>query len=375
MTTTVQIHQFHPTVSYGDAISNQIQDLQRLLRRMGHRSEIFCEQLPLHFEGRARSILQYAPYSLPGSVLLLHYSLCYSAEVMDWLERIPDGKVLVYHNITPPAFLAGVNPVYYEAAQTGREQLGRLKTMTEAGWGDSTFNCQELAEHGWTHLGVLPIVFDPQRYAVRPDRQVLRRWQGGVNILFVGRVSPNKRFEDLILTFYYFKRNVRPDARLLLVGATRGMEPYLEYLQALIKQLGLSDMIFAGHVSTEQLAAYYRCASVYLSMSEHEGFGVPLLESMHFGVPIVAYKAGAVPETLGGSGVLVTRKDYAKVAELIGLLVEDEPLRYKIIARQRERLEAFLPGRIQHQLQRLLQDLPGPVDFAARPGSTKESGQ
>lgn len=371
----MQIHQFHPTVSYGDAISNQIKDLQRLLRRMGHRSEIFCEQSPLQFQGRTRSIPQYAPYSRPGSVLLLHFSLCYSAEVMAWLERIPDRKVLVYHNITPPAFLEGVNPVYHEAAQTGREQLSRLKTMTEAGWGDSTFNCQELAEHGWTHLGVLPIVFDPQRYAVRPDRQVLRQWQGGVNILFVGRVSPNKRFEDLILTFYYFKRNVRPDARLLLVGATRGMEPYLEYLQALVKRLDLSDVILAGHVSTGQLAAYYRCASVYLCMSEHEGFGAPLLESMHLGVPIVAYKAGAVPETLGGSGVLVTRKDYARVAELIGLLVEDEPLRSKIIERQRERLEAFLPGRIQHQLERLLHDLPGPADSSARPAGAKDWGR
>jgi len=352
----VQVHQFHPTVSYGDAIGDQIQSLQHLLRRMGHRSEIFCEQLPIHFQGRVQQIAQYARCSSPANVLLLHFSLGYSPKVMAWLKSVPDRKVLVYHNITPHAYFSGVNDVYLEAAQAGREQLDQLAALTQAGWGDSTFNCQELAERGWTRLGVLPIIFDPRRYAVRPDRQVLKRWQGGVNVLFVGRVSPNKRFEDLILAFHYLKR-VRPDARLLLVGSARGMEPYLEFLQGLAKRLRLSDVVFTGHVSTEQLAAYYRCASVYLSMSEHEGFGVPLLESMYFGVPIVAYKASAVPETLGGGGMLVTRKDYASVAELIGLLLEDRNWQARIVARQRERLRDFLPQRVEERLRDLLHSL------------------
>lgn len=351
------VHQFHPTVSYGDAVSNQILSLQRLLRRMGHRSEIFCERLPLHFAGRARPIAQYARYSSPANILLLHFSLRYSAEVMAWLEQIPDRKVVVYHNITPSAYFAGVNDAYLQAAQAGREQLDRLRTLAEAGWGVSKFNCQELAGRGWSRLGVLPIIFDPRRYTARPDRKVLKRWQDGVNVLFVGRVSPNKRFEDLILTFHYLKRLVRPDARLLLVGSAQGMEPYLEFLRALVERLSLSDVVFTGHVGDSQLVAYYRCASVYLSMSEHEGFGIPLLESMHFGVPVIAYKAAAVPETLGGSGILVTVKDHAAVAELIGLLVEDVHLRSQIIARQRERLRDFLPERVEEHLRSLMKDL------------------
>ncbi len=353
----MQVHQFYPTVAYGGAASNQILSLQRILRRMGYRSEIFCEHLPLLFEGRTQQIAQYARYSSPANILLLHFSIGYSTEVLSWLEQVPDRKVVIYHNITPHVYFAGVNELYLEAAQAGRKQLDRLRTLAEAGWGVSTFNCQELAERGWTHLGVLSIIFDPRRYAVRPDRKVLKRWQGGVNILFVGRVSPNKRFEDLILTFYYLKRFVRPDARLLLVGSARRMEPYREFLQALVTRLGLSDVVFTGHVSTSQLVAYYRCASVYLSMSEHEGFGVPLLESMHFEVPIVAYKAAAVPETLGGSGVLVTAKDHAAVAELIGLLVEDKGLRAQIVARQRERLCDFLPKKVKERLGELLHDL------------------
>ncbi len=353
----MQIHQFHPTVSYGDAISNQIISLRRLLRHMGYRSELFCEQLPIHFEGRVRQITQYGRHSSSRNILLLHFSLGYSPDVVAWLERIPDRKVIVYHNITPHTYFAGINDVYLEAAQAGREQLKHLTALAEAGWGDSAFNCQELAEYGWTRVGVLPIVFEPKRYAIRPSRKLLRRWRDGLNVLFVGRVSPNKKLEDLILTFYYLKRFVRPDARLILVGSAHGMESYLEFLQALVSKLGLSDVVFAGHVSNSELMACYRCASVYLSMSEHEGFGVPLLESMHFGVPIVAYEAAAVPETLGGSGVLVRTKDCAAVAEVIGLLAEDEHFRARIIARQRERLRDFSPDRVGKQLQGLLDAL------------------
>ena len=134
----MQVHQFHPTVSYGDAIGNQILSLRRLLRRMGHRSEIFCEQLPLHFGGSVRQIGQYARYSSPTNILLLHFSLGYSPEVMAWLEQVPDRKVVVYHNITPHVYFAGVNDFYLEAAQAGREQLERLRTLAEAGWGVST---------------------------------------------------------------------------------------------------------------------------------------------------------------------------------------------------------------------------------------------
>lgn len=353
----MQIHQFHPTVSYGDATSNQILSLQVLLRRLGYHSETFCEQVPIHFDGRTRQITQYGRYSSPENVLLLHFSLGYSTAVLDWLGRVPDRKVLIYHNITPHTYFAGINEVYREAAQVGREQLTHLSVLTEAGWGVSTFNCQELAERGWTRLGTLPIIFDPRRYAVPPDRTEIERWRHGINVLFVGRISPNKRFEDLILVFYHLKRFVRPDARLLLVGSAHGMEPYLEFLQALVKRLGLSDVIFTGHVSTAQLVAYYQSARVYLSMSEHEGFGVPLLESMHFGVPIVAYSAAAVPEALGGSGMLVKDKDYPAIAELIGLLVEDENLRTQIVARQRERLQHFLPDKVEQQLRERLRDL------------------
>lgn len=353
----MQVHQFHPTVAYGDAVSNQILSLRDLLRDMGYRSEIFCEQLPIQFDGKVRQIGNYDRYSSPQNVLLLHFSLGYSPNVISWLSQLPDQKVIVYHNITPHTYFAGINDVYLEAAKAGREQLGLLSGLVDAGWGDSTFNCQELVEYGWANVGVLPIIFDLERYALRPHRGVLRRWEGGLNVLFVGRVSPNKCLEDLILTFYHLKRFVRSDARLLLVGSAMGMEVYQGFLKTLVRRLGLPGVIFTGHVSNAELMAYYRSADVYLSMSEHEGFGVPLLESMYFDVPVIAFKAAAVPETLNGSGLLVKEKDYQAVAHLIDLLAEDEDLRVRIVDRQRKRLRDFMPERIRDQLQDLLHDV------------------
>jgi glycosyltransferase involved in cell wall biosynthesis len=353
----MQVHQYHPTVTFGDAISNQMLSVQRLLCELGHESHLFTDQLPDHFEGKVLPRSEYADLAGSDSVLLAHYSLFYPRETLAWLEQISGRKVIVYHNITPHEYLTGFDVAAAEAARLGREQLSDVLALADAAWADSAFNCVELTERGGARVGVLPIVFEPGRYTARPDRRVLKQCKGGLNVLFVGRVAPNKRFEDLIVTFAYLQRYVRADSRLLLVGSASGMEAYLEHLHALVERLGLSNVLFAGHVDAAKLVAYYCSACVYLSMSEHEGFGVPLLESMHFGVPIAAYKGAAVPETLGDAGVLFTDKEHAAVAELIGLLAEDTALRERLLAGQRERLEAFMPDRVRERLRELLRAL------------------
>jgi len=354
----MDVHQFHPQPAYGDAVSNQVLSLQRLLRAKGYGSEIFREEEPFLFKGSTQPMARHARRSSPENVLLLHFGVNYSTEVMAWLDEIPDRKVLVYHNVTPHTYFAGVDGPLLEASKRGREQLAQLRAMTEAGWGDSAYNCRELADRGWINLGVLPIIFEPRRYAIRPDRKVLERYRDGrPNILFVGRVAPNKCFEDLILTFFYLKRDVCADARLVLVGAQGRMHRYVAFLQALVDGLQLPDVVFTGHISNAELVAHYRGACLYLSMSEHEGFGVPLLESMHFGLPIVAFAAAAVPETLKDCGLLVKEKDHRAIAELLGLLMEDESLRDKVIAGQRKRLESFLPEKVAGQLELLLAGL------------------
>jgi glycosyltransferase involved in cell wall biosynthesis len=136
------------------------------------------------------------------------------------------------------------------------------------------------------------------------------------------------------------------------------------YYQSLIEQVGglglAGDVLFTGKVPDTILHACYRCADLYWSMSEHEGFGVPLIEAMWFDIPVFAYKSSAVPETLGEGGLLFIDKE--KVDELAAaahLLLHDAELRRRILAGQQQRRNAFLPEAIKPQLDALVREMNG----------------
>jgi L-malate glycosyltransferase len=352
-----QVHQFHGVVAYGDAIGNDILNLQKMLHNLGYASEVFASYPQRAFESPTHHWHKHRKWSSPANVLLCHFSIGYPPEVLHWLRALPDRKVLIYHNITPAPYFAGINDIFFEETHIGRQQLAQLLPLTAAGWGDSDFNRQELVTIGWQQTAVLPIVFEPRLYQLAPDRATLDRSNRDrmLNVLFVSRLVPNKKFEDVILTFYHLKKFIEPRARLYLVGSPDHMEKYATYLQALVARLALTDVHFIGHVSREELIAYYRAADVYLCLSEHEGFGVPLIESMYFDVPVIAYAAAAVPETMGGAGVLVTRKDHAAIAELINRVARDESLRARLIARQRQRWPQFTPTALLPTLRACLE--------------------
>ena len=204
----MQVHQFHGVVAYGDAIGNDILNLREMLRKLGYASEIFAEYPQRNYESKARHLNEYRKFSAPANVLLCHFSIGYSTNVLQWLQRMPDRKVLIYHNITPHTYFAGVSDVYYEETYTGRKQLAQLCPLTVAGWGDSDFNRRELAGSGWQQTSVLPIVIDPSMVQIKPDRNLLRQLNRdrSLNVLFVSRVVPNKKIEDVIVTFYYLKK-------------------------------------------------------------------------------------------------------------------------------------------------------------------------
>lgn len=336
------IHQFHPAVHNGDAIGEQIIAIRNLARDDGYAGEVFCVYPDREYRAPARLFDQYAPYSSAENILLLHYGIGYSDAVWQWLESIPDRKVVVYHNITPPHYFAGISAVYYAGTQRGYAELGRLRQLAPRAWCDSVYNANELRAAGWADASVLPIVFDPCRYDIAPDRATLQRLNDNRrNFLYVGRLAPNKCIEDILIVFQYLRRRWFSDARLWLIGSDEGLRRYRAYLDALVLRLGLRDVTFTGHISQAQVAAYYRSASIYISMSEHEGFGMPLIESMYYGVPVVAYDAAAIAETMGGCGVLVQHKNHAVIAEQIAQLLSDTAMRERIITAQRQRVAAF----------------------------------
>jgi glycosyltransferase involved in cell wall biosynthesis len=247
----------------------------------------------------------------------------------------PDRLVAIYHNITPAEFFLGFHPHLAGLCHHGRRELEAFAPRTRLALGDSEYNRRELETAGFEHTGVLPIVLDLAKYDSPPSPVVRRLYHDErTNILFVGRIIPNKRIEDLVRTFAAYQRWVEPRSRLLLVGDTRGFERYFDRLQELVSELRVDEVVFTGQVDDDELYACYREADVFLCLSEHEGFCVPLQEAMHFGVPVVAYDAGAVRETLHGGGVLLEEKQPEEVAELLGRLHEGSPLRGAVLDSQ-----------------------------------------
>jgi len=348
------LHQFLVGAAPGDAITDYALLLRRWLREDGFRSEIFAESIDSALVNEVRPYLRYRP-SCPGEVIVLHHSI--GSTVVDYLLSLDVRFLLIYHNVTPPDFFHGVDQALVKQLETGRSQLARLRERTVQGLGVSRYDELELQEAGFSPTGVLPIPLEESHYTMEPNRELVKHYQnGGPNVLFVGRLVPNKRQEDLIKLLYHYRR-IASSAKLFLVGSP-WVKPYADWLQELADELVMSEaVVFAGHVPQRDLVTYYRLANVYVSMSEHEGLGKPLIESMYFDVPIVAYKAAAVPETLGGTGVLFRYKNYEALAEVVDILVRDADLRQRITARQQERVRIFLEPQVRQVWENQLRNV------------------
>ena len=266
--------------------------------------------------------------------------------------------MLQYHNVTPATFFAPYDAGIFRLAAIGRDELGTLVGHADLALGDSEFNRQELAALGFADTGVFPIALDPDRIRMAPRRPALERVldDGLLNFLFVGRIVPNKKIEDHIKLAEHYKRYVDTEYRFIFVGKTDGVPRYYNMVRALIDeyQMPSDRFIFTGPVPDEDLATYYRMARVYISLSEHEGFCVPLLEAMAADVPVLAYASTAVPDTLGGAGVQFMPKDLEHAAELLGELAYNDEVRQRVIDGQRRRLEDFGPARLRQDLHHLL---------------------
>jgi len=335
---SVAVHQVLATLGYGDAIGHEVLGIQRVLRGAGYDSEIFVETADERLEDLTVDYRDLPDASHPDSILIHHFSLGSRASRIAY--ALPDRMVLVYHNITPPEFFVDVHPLLVQQCFLGRRELRLYASRCDLGLGDSEYNRQELAAAGFMRTGVLPVIpgfghlAGPANYM-----QATAFDDDWVNLLFVGRMIPNKRIEDVIRWFHAYKKWFNPRSRLLLVGAHSGFERYLAMLHDFIARIGAADVHFLGHVSNEELVAYYELADLFLCASEHEGFCVPLIEAFHMEVPVMAYAATAVPATMDGGGVLITDRNPAAVAALIHEVATNRALQDRIIGSQNAALE------------------------------------
>ncbi|MGE0448894.1 MAG: glycosyltransferase [Vicinamibacterales bacterium] len=349
------VNQWVPAAHRGDAIGDSARKMRGMLRRMGHESEIYALTIDEDLHGDVRPFG--ADAMTRGDLTIFHFAL--PSAMTDAFAMLPRGRVLLYHNVTPAFYFAPYDPGLFSLTSKARAELATLVGHVEAAFGVSEFNRRELAATGFTETGVLPLAVDLQRLANVAPRPALEQVLTSgdlVNFLFVGRIAPNKRIEDILRLAEHYKRYVDAFYRFIFVGKHDAVPSYYATIRALMAEYRLLNdrFLFTGPVPDEELATYYKHAAVYISMSEHEGFCAPLLEAMASDVPVLAYAAAAVPETLGGSGVQFFPKDMEYAAELLASLTFDDDLRGRVVAGQRRRLADFGDDRVERGLSDLL---------------------
>jgi L-malate glycosyltransferase len=337
----VRIDQFVPGFAKHDAIGNHSLQIRSLLRSQGFESDIYGEWIDPRVASEARPYLEARP--APGEVVIYHAST--HSNIVDWLTGHAGRGVTVlcdYHNITPSSYFRRWEPAAADSMDLARAELEVMAPLVPLAMADSQFNEKELAAVGYARTTTAYLLVDLEEYHRPPDGRTIDRLRrqkdrGGANWLFVGRIAPNKCQHDIIGAFAAYRRVFDPAARLTLVGGATAVR-YLRALEELSESLELGDSVtIADNVAFPDLLAHFAAADVFVCLSEHEGFCVPVLEAMELGVPVVAFDAAAVPETLGGTGVLLGDKDPWVVAVTVADLLADGDRRQRLVGAAKDR--------------------------------------
>ncbi|MBN1878487.1 glycosyltransferase family 4 protein [bacterium] len=366
----MKILQLVPTLHSGDAIGNNARTLKEYFVSIGAKSEIFYLEADADTERDGRPISDFSKWAdSEDTAILLHYAL--PSPLNDIFRKSSGYRILIYHNITPPEFLDGY-PHLQNISQEGRRQLRMLRDIPNLSLADSEYNRLELEQMGFSDTEEMPIFLNFSMYERPPCPVTLKMFsdRDTITFVFVGRVTPSKCHHDLIRFYGFYKRYIDTRCRLIMVGKYDGFERYLRQCTELADRLKLGDILFTGKVSNDELLAYYRLADLFVSMSEHEGFGVPLLESMYLNVPVLAFSAGAVPYTLNGGGVVFHRKDrLGEVSELAGLMVKDSEFRSAVLQSQHQRMTYFSRRTMTARWVKILREKAGFRDLVPLPDS------
>ena len=357
----MRIIQLLPTMSFGDAVSNDAAAIGRMIAEMGYEAETCAANIDPRLPKGSVIPVKEMREPEKGDLLIYHGS------TGDSLNRMIPGykgkKLMRYHNITPPHFFRDYSQESERRTRDGYREIRVLRDTFDRVAAVSDYNRRDLRRMGYTcPIDVCPIVIPFSDYEQEPDRGVLEKYRGDgwVNLLFVGRITPNKRQENVIRAFARYRRDYNPKSRLFLVGSARGMESYLGQLEKYAEKLDVKDcVIFPGQISFASILAYYRLADAFVCMSEHEGFCVPLVEAMYFDLPIVALRAAAVPDTMGKAGILLEDTDPDKAAAAIDRILRDGELREGIAAERKAQLRLYRYETVSEKMKECIRKLAG----------------
>ena len=347
------IHQLVAGFAAGDAISHEALALQAICREAGFASEIYApaNRIAADATESCRTLDAYRPG--PEDTVIFHYSITSPATAA--FRASLARKIVIYHNITPPEFFAPFDTAVARQLTEARQELKAILGQADAIWADSAFNAAELTTLGFAHAQVFPLLFTPEAQALPPDPSVLAKFAVPMkNILFVGRIAPNKCVEELITAFAWFHKNIEAQSRLLIVGSDRSAPTYYAMLKMYAAELGLDTVFFERFASPAGLNAYYQVADLFVTTSRHEGYCLPLLEAMGKGVPVLARHTGGTPEAMGDAGVLFDELSAKELAELFGLACFDAPFRQRVLESQQRRMETLLARPVKEEFLGLL---------------------
>lgn len=345
--------------SKGDGVGNVVTAIDKMLKKEGYfteiinRSLIFSDLNNQEFQG--------------DNIVLYHVAL----SVDPLVNYLKCKKILVFHNITDPELLVGSGLQQMRNwCSAGLYDVRGLSQYFDSAIVFSNYSKRTLVNSGWSEKQIyeMPIIVRFDKLSQQYDEELVKKYSDRcTNVIFTGRIFPNKKQEDIIYSFYEYKTRYNEKSRLFIVGNV-GNENYFNSLQCLVKKLNLEkDVIFTGKVPFEQYLAYYRLADVFLCMSAHEGFCIPIVEALFFGLPIIAINATAIPDTLGGSGILLNSREADEVAESINRVVTDDDYRNKILEGECNRLKELQPEIIERHyldvLDKCITDIKGEIKY------------
>lgn len=354
-----RVIQLVSSLNYGDAVGNEVMAFKSLLREAGYVTEIFAETIHKRIPPNMAVKFKKMPKLNETDIVIYHFSS--QCGLFEEVKKLKCKILLRYHNITPPSFFHGYDIDAEKATSAGLNQVRELKDYISACIPVSEFNKNDLIEMGYNcPMKVIPILIRFSDYDQMPNQSVIDRYSDGItNVLFVGRIAPNKKIEDVISSFAEYKKTYDKSARLFLVGSFNEEDKYYKMLTKHIRKLNVNDVIFPGHIAFDEVLAYYHIADVFLCLSEHEGFCVPLAEAMYFHVPIVAFDSSAIASTLGGSGVLLKSKEPSVTAEALNSILFDSKYRNRVVLEQDKRLIDFNSKHIEDILLDVINDCAG----------------
>lgn len=355
---TLRLCQFAPAVNQGDAMSHQAIEMHRAAETLGMEAALFefgvgnDRSVPAHL---------YTDYrSRPDDVIVLHYGGRRHYE--DWVARLPGRVFIYYQNVTPPHFFERIGFPWIEALYRGRDTLAGLAHL--GGLTASEYNRRDMLRAGFRDVTLLPLLLDFDALLAAPRTSEAQaivaqyRQPGVANWLHVGRVAPNKRIEDIVRAFYVYHTAINCNSRLFLVGSDKDMEAYTHPLRRWIETLGITSVVcFTGRVSDAELGGYYALADLYVCLSAHEGFCIPLVEAMLHRVPVIALRGTAITDTMGPAGVLVDTPEPRLVAQIAHLLYDNPAYREAILAGQAAQAQVWRPERAVAAFSAWLQSL------------------